>query len=357
MGFLDTYAPIKFVNSNPLDIDEFTFFKEQLIEAGCKKISDISEDEFILFCVSDNFFDPKYTGEYKDINNAMIKIGLNIFTKFKLTEDYFKKANVIAEVRDMFLMPLLIDKWSRNKQIYKPDKDFANALLMTENLEISRYMLENLPYNHFYVDLSECEVFKPIDGFFMHIVHLENGCNITIYLLQQTEKEVIFFSYYNDCKYNDKDIISFDINKMYNVDIDKDFNIFPNMVNEAFVNKDYKLNRAQITLFGLQLLAYLSSKDPQVQESYFTKNTYKKPDPHFRPKNKFSELRMWEVGTKYGLSYRQQIKKHKNYKINGRKSPIPHLRRAHWQRYWVGRGRINCITKWIEPTFVNASDN
>lgn len=35
-----------------------------------------------------------------------------------------------------------------------------------------------------------------------------------------------------------------------------------------------------------------------------------------------------------------------------RKSPIPHFRRAHWHKFWVGEGRNTLKVKWIEPVFV-----
>ncbi len=46
----------------------------------------------------------------------------------------------------------------------------------------------------------------------------------------------------------------------------------------------------------------------------------------------------------------------------GRKSPIPHIRRAHWHSYWIGpRGNQTLIVKWLPPIAVNldatATDN
>lgn len=39
-----------------------------------------------------------------------------------------------------------------------------------------------------------------------------------------------------------------------------------------------------------------------------------------------------------------------------RKSPVPHFRRAHWQVYWVGKGRKEREVKWLEPIFVGFGD-
>lgn len=35
----------------------------------------------------------------------------------------------------------------------------------------------------------------------------------------------------------------------------------------------------------------------------------------------------------------------------------PHIRKAHWERYHVGKGRTEIITKWKEPVFVNGDYN
>lgn len=35
----------------------------------------------------------------------------------------------------------------------------------------------------------------------------------------------------------------------------------------------------------------------------------------------------------------------------------PHIRKAHWERYHVGEGRKDIITKWKEPVFVNGDFN
>lgn len=50
-------------------------------------------------------------------------------------------------------------------------------------------------------------------------------------------------------------------------------------------------------LFLLQFLMYLSSKEPDIIESTDTINTYK---PSVIIKNKYSEVRKWNVGCRYG---------------------------------------------------------
>lgn len=89
-----------------------------------------------------------------------------------------------------------------------------------------------------------------------------------------------------------------------------------------------------------------------------------------KPTNSFKEVQIHEVGVKYGKTIKKflQEEKKKNHKKeneieikiikegNKRKSPRIHYRSAHWQRYRTGKGRVNTVTKWIEPVFVGAGN-
>lgn len=79
---------------------------------------------------------------------------------------------------------------------------------------------------------------------------------------------------------------------------------------------------------------------------------------------------MQDVGIRYGAAVRTLLEEgqkktveHKdtveiagNPNSRPRKSPVPHFRRAHWQIYWVGKGRKEREVKWIEPVFVGFGD-
>lgn len=102
---------------------------------------------------------------------------------------------------------------------------------------------------------------------------------------------------------------------------------------------------------------YLSSKEADVIESSETIKTYK---PSSLVKNKYSEVRKWNVGCRYGEKIRSyqknKIQQYENSESsqNGKR---PHIRKAHWERYHVGEGRKDIITKWKEPVFVNGDFN
>ena len=99
---------------------------------------------------------------------------------------------------------------------------------------------------------------------------------------------------------------------------------------------------------------YLSSKEPDIVESPDTINTYK---PSGSLKNKYSEVRKWDVGCRYGEKIRCFKKKKMLQGAIGesdnQSSKRPHIRKAHWERYHIGKGRKEIVTKWKEPVFVN----
>ena len=104
-------------------------------------------------------------------------------------------------------------------------------------------------------------------------------------------------------------------------------------------------------LFLLQFLMYLSSKEADIIESPETIKTYK---PSSLVKNKYSEVRKWNVGCRYGEKIRSYQKNKMQQYENSESSQNgkrPHIRKAHWERYHVGEGRKDIITKWKSTVY------
>lgn len=113
-----------------------------------------------------------------------------------------------------------------------------------------------------------------------------------------------------------------------------------------------------------QLLTYLSSAEPDICEDENTKRTYRKPNPNSAPKNKFSEIQQWDVGVRFGASYRKWKKSQEEPSSNEPKSSgerskqRPHSRRAHWSNYWYGTGENKeRRPKWVASYLVNVDDD
>ena len=109
----------------------------------------------------------------------------------------------------------------------------------------------------------------------------------------------------------------------------------------------------------LQILNYLSSVEPDIKENEETQKTYRKPQPNAAPKNKYSEIRKWDVGVRFGVAYRTwQKDKSENEcessRVHRAKHNVrPHSRKAHWSHFWYGSGENKVRrAKWISECFV-----
>ena len=113
----------------------------------------------------------------------------------------------------------------------------------------------------------------------------------------------------------------------------------------------------KICYFILSTILYLTTDKPDVLESSETKHTYREPGVGYKVKNKFREIRKWDVGVRYAAS----VKETREYSYQKKDSAKdgtpkrPHVRRAHWHHYWVGRGRTELVLRWVDQMLINAS--
>ncbi len=313
-----------------------------------------------------------------DKNKKTIKSILSAHGEFFNTMGLFSEkytnapGQMMTEIMDIIFMPYLLNIWRKSKQVYKPDADFCTALLKTENLVLTKDMILHLPCKHFYIDLSDCDLFLPISGIVVNVFILENSDKVCLsfFLLSN---DLTTWSSYDILNFNDeKEIkisqkfmkeLSRNINGEY-VEADYDYFFLEKLISgkeNQYIEGN--LDRYEASFFVYQLLTYMVSHEPQIEDSPITKSTYRPPKSEAAIKNKFSEVQIREVGIKFGKSFRQQKKKYNCTTIltkhleKKRKSPIPHFRCAHWQGYWIGRGRTEHIVKWIEPIFVGGEQS
>ena len=278
----------------------------------------------------------------------------------------------LTDGKDAFVYSFIVEEWSYTKQVFQPDADFADALLKTNRFSLSKYDIEHLKTNTFFVDFAELDAFHPIYGAFVHVVPFEDSVGIVIYLLSN---DLVTFSHYMYLTYDEtmqldkaiQELIGEDDSHFFagnETDAHRleahRFNVTDQgVIDTELASVEIKYTRKEMSLFILQLLGYMTSEEPDIAESKQSKATHKPIKG--KPKNKFSEIQSFEVGIRYGTTIRAFLKKKvaesdesdttaSNSK--GRKSPIPHFRSAHWQVFWTGEGRKIPIKKWIQPTFV-----
>ena len=333
----EKYLPLKWVER----------LSEQLIDIFGK---DISPEEVRILCEE----------KYNTSDRAKLKI------KYPRIVDVEKMISKMPEVEKEYLRDVngmsLAMLWAKNKQVYAFDADFINELLNTKTITFTENAWDYLPYDTFYIDISaNRDVCKSIigEGIFVRVEKFSNRkflfANSKNYYAVHLCKVVdnLFFT----------DVIYFP-----NKDYEQPVNTFFNAKEVDIYETDERGNEIRIgkeafdgTMYSTlvpQILSYLASVEPDMQENENTKRTYRKPAANTQPKNKFSEVQQWDVGVRFGNSFRKWKKE--QYEKSGKSTGIkqrPHSRRAHWSHYWYGHGEDKVRRpKWVAAYFVNSND-
>jgi hypothetical protein len=112
----------------------------------------------------------------------------------------------------------------------------------------------------------------------------------------------------------------------------------------------------------VSLVLYLCSEAADIQESGAGKRVPTRPKPQktrkgmriFAP----DHPSRWEVGYRLGAALRQALAEREPSEPTGtHSSPRPHIRRAHWHSFWVGKrdqpDARSVTLKWLPPIPVN----
>jgi hypothetical protein len=262
--------------------------------------------------------------------------------------------------------------------VYKIDNDFFHEIKSTENLCITSDIYEKLPFFCFYIDLSEIKGILDFKGAWVVVVKDKNtkSIGINIYMVKG-EVCPTFFSYYSWIDFNGNESAELkaeDIPKSPFIIRNDGMTENPDLPLDEIVENIRDGNRApyisagdqdprnEIVIAILQIMQFIAMDASDISENENTKRTYKKSNS---VKNKFSEIRMWDVGVRYGKAIKvakQEFKKHvereksdnesKLREYKERKPTRPHIRRAHWHKYLVGKGRQETKIMWLAPIYV-----
>lgn len=311
-----------------------------------------TEEDYLKFILSNNFLKGNDL-MYYNLSNACKNLLPAIIQMTGYTPEQLmdSRLDLRTELRDLLVQLLIYNKWVLNKQVLKPDDVFAYHLIQTEKLHISKKILEHIPFNNFYIDLSECtkeNIFGEMKGVFVNILKI-NPLEYALSIYMVADNDLTFPNYNTLLFSNEDEEIEIDASSLTN---SEKANILGNKD-----NKNINIMSRNIKVFILQMICYISIPEADVAPTPYMKSTY---HPNNEIKNKFREVYIQDVGLKIGSvitrKEKEAVKEYKNsdeYKKKGdRKPPVAHFRCAHWHRYWVGEGRKECITKWVEPTFV-----
>ena len=145
----------------------------------------------------------------------------------------------------------------------------------------------------------------------------------------------------------------------------------PTLQRESSLDPTYNLSkifevlktRSNFTGFGLyqpelfSKLAYLMTKTPDVNRCMSVSvpevvRRRRKPSTIFAPE----KPRMMELGEHFGNAVRQYKEAVASSSSAFRGTVRPHIRRAHWHTFLIGKGREGAEVKWVPPIFVKSAD-
>jgi hypothetical protein len=114
----------------------------------------------------------------------------------------------------------------------------------------------------------------------------------------------------------------------------------------------------------VSLVLYLCSQAAEIREAGAGKRVPTRPKPQKTKKGMrlfaTGHPSWWEVGYRLGAALRQALSEREpGEAIGTHASPRPHIRRAHWHSYWVGKrdqpDARSAILRWLPPIPVNVT--
>lgn len=117
------------------------------------------------------------------------------------------------------------------------------------------------------------------------------------------------------------------------------------------LTKDFPAIREHMVR-ALLFAAYISSAKPDLQKNPEQKAIYRPTTDKLR----YASLRKWDVGVRYAKEKKRSEQQNTSASAvtdtTSRRPVRPHIRKAHWHTYRVGRGRTERRVLWLSPIMV-----
>jgi hypothetical protein len=236
--------------------------------------------------------------------------------------------------------------WRENKISYKVDKELLRQFYEMDLPKsiIVDYVVKQ-PSDIYYLDISEYgdKILKDSHGIFISTHYDERNIfviRLTI-IAPQENCEDVYIMHIGIPLDNSKELIL-------------DENTFEGYIDE-------KVNAKYLYRLIMNFMLYLHASNRDVEISERTRSNHSRPKTA-TVKDKFRELKEFEVGVKYGSEIRKNKVRLKyigdkpETDSSDKRKITSHYRSAHWHRYWVGSGDNKTLElKWVEGVFVKGS--
>lgn len=268
--------------------------------------------------------------------------------------------DMIFSIADKAAIYAALAPWRKFKEVYRFSTEMEELLYQqADDIVVPIEALSSLPYPCIYIEANIDIDGDKVHGFFAHIEHDQNTQNLELRFLFLTEKDMR--PYPIALHLIEGGTIKDGLEEMFRV---AQRNI--NQIGGRFPLFDIKtFNETNCTIVGkaIQLVLYICASNAEIaedpQQSKITRRSVV-------VKDKFSEVRRWDVATRIAVNIRKagniihmEREEKETPLTEGRRSPRPHIRRGHWHHFWTGSQQENnrkLILRWVEPTFINSQE-
>lgn len=305
--------------------------------------------------------DTKYFTEYhtKALKPLQNEVG-RLFTQWYRRESTQKhldftrnsERDPIRRFLDVIAGRACIKNWEKTKQVYFIDGSLCKKLENTEIDEYDSSYFKNIPYDTIYVQLGATWGSYPaIMGFFVHInknehFTVDKGNTISIYFVMTK----------NDSGDVEDNVFPVMAENITYKDTQQSY-VSMTGLTTLEENKDLKDEAIGLYSFVLNCLMFISAgNSATTREVVKHKRTQVNKQGRKIKKELNVNLDTVYVKTKY---YGNKTDSKSEYQGGTHKSPIPHPRKGHWHKHWVGpKDNQELVPMWHEPIWVcgNAED-
>lgn len=255
-----------------------------------------------------------------------------------------------------------VERWKRNKQCYVFDRDFVAELADTDTHFVVPYdIFDRMPHKSVYLDYSAneelCEAIN-VDGVLVQVEGVRSNDG------QNEDWVFLILAYRNGCcVYTVTQIIP---NVKGGNDINIDDVISAITTNRRLIEEKgeavFRSGARAFFSLVVQSVMYLCSYEPDIRESAASKQQYRKAKKTAKNKAQLPE-REHEVGERFGEAFRKWTRgtlgrSHEGTGTGSKKRP--HLRRAHWHRFWKGKRNSDereLIVRWVSECYCGITES
>lgn len=239
----------------------------------------------------------------------------------------------------------VLASWRKAKSIYTLDEDLAAELFKTslKDMTVAPGML-TIPEWCIYV---RTKLLQGCAGLFIMFDHDIQRGHKELYISAVTEEGTFLTSFYlilPDKPQKLTEILKGEEAVIHAKDVSKTPELAP------YVSSYFKISR-QVIRFTINLLLYLSAVNAEVKQ--VNKLSFPRQG---RVKDTPREVAVYSVGEATGYRIRginRYVHEHGEPLGGHHRSPVMHVRRAHWHTFAYGPGKSLRRVKWLPPIIVN----